>query len=189
VSEPVNGPRLYGLMAEYDNPDALVAAIKRAREVGYTKLDGYTPYGVAEVADALGFVKSEMATVMLCGGLIGATSAFVMQWWANGIDYPLNIAGRADLDMFEWLRGWPSYIPVTFEGGILTCALSGLFGLLAICGLPRPHHPLFNVPAFANVTRDRFVLTVEATDPRFDLPATKDFLLSLQPLSVAEVPE
>jgi hypothetical protein len=71
----------------------------------------------------------------------------------------------------------------------LTCALSGLFGLLAICGLPRPHHPLFNVPAFANVTRDRFILTVEATDPKFDLAATKSFLLGLQPLSVAEVPE
>lgn len=189
MSPEPNGSKLFGLMAEYDNPDALVTAIKRCREAGYTKLDGYTPYGVAEVADALGFVKSEMGTVMLCGGLIGAASAFVMQWWANGIDYPVNIAGRADLDIFEWLRGWPSYIPVTFEGGILTCALSGLFGLLAICGLPRPHHPLFNVPGFANVTRDRFVLSVESTDPKFDLPATKDFLLSLQPLSVAEVPE
>ena len=189
MSETAKGPGLYGLVAEYDNPDSLVAAIKRAKEAGYTKLDGYTPFGVAEVADALGFVKSEMATVMLLGGLVGATSAFLMQWWANGIDYPVNIAGRATLTTFEWLEGWPSYIPVTFEGGILTCALSGLFGLLAVCGLPRLHHPLFNSPVFGRVTRDRFVLAVEATDPKFDLPATRDFLLGLQPLSVTEVPE
>lgn len=189
MSPEPNGPKVYGLMAEYDNPDALVAAIKRAREAGYTKLDGYTPYGVAEVADALGFVKSEMATVMLCGGLVGATAAFLMQWWTNDIDYYLNVAGRALPDPFKWLDGWPSYIPITFEGGILTCALSGVFGLLAICGLPRPHHPLFNVPAFANVSRDRFVLVVESTDPKFDLPVTKDFLLGLQPLAVTEVPE
>jgi hypothetical protein len=189
VSEPVNGPKLYGLMAEYDNPDALVAAIKRAREAGYTKLDGYSPYGIAEVADALGFVKTEMATVMLCGGLIGATAAFVMQWWTNGIDYPLNIAGRADLDTFEWLRGWPSYIPITFEGGILTCALSGLFGLLAICGLPRYNHPLFNSRAFDRATRDRFFVCIEATDPKFDLAATRAFLNDLHPLSVEEVLE
>ena len=130
-----------------------------------------------------------MGTVMLCGGLIGAASAFVMQWWTNAVDYPVNIGGRASLDAVEFLKSWPSFIPVTFEGGILTCALSGLFGLLAICGLPRPHHPLFNVPQFGRVTRDRFFLTVEATDPKFDLAATKEFLMGLQPLSVAEVPE
>jgi len=189
VSEATSGPALYGYVAEYDNPDALVAAIKRTREAGYTKIDGYTPYGVAEVADALGFVKSEMGTVMLLGGLVGAAAAFVMQWWTNGIDYKLNIAGRADLDTFEWLRGWASYIPITFEGGILTCALSGLFGLLGVCGLPRPHHPLFNSPVFSRVIRDRFVLAVEATDPKFDLHATREFLQGLSPLSVTEVPE
>jgi hypothetical protein len=176
-------------LAEFDNPDALIAAVRRAREAGYTKMDGYSPYGIAEVADELGFRYGEMSTVMLCGGLIGATSAFIMQWWCNGIDYPVNIAGRATLTPVEWLNGWPSYIPVTFEGGILTCALSGLFGLLAICGLPRPHHPLFNAPQFAAVVRDRFFLAIEAGDPKFDLQQTKDFLLGLAPLSVAEVPE
>ncbi len=189
MSHAAEEPGLYGLLAEYDNPDALVVAITKAKEAGYTKIDGYTPYGVAEVADALGFKHSEMGTVMLCGGLVGASCGFIMMWWANAIDYPVNIGGRASLDMWEWLKGWPSFIPITFETGILTCALSGLFGLLAVCGLPRPHHPLFNVPQFAGVSRDRFVLVVEAADPKFDAAATKDFLLGLQPLSVAEVPE
>jgi Protein of unknown function (DUF3341) len=185
-----NTPNLYGLLAEYDNADGVVAAIKRCREAGYTKLDGYSPYGVAEIADALGFKYAEMSTVMLCGGLIGATAGFCMQWWANAIDYPVNVGGRALLEPFEWLRGWASYIPITFEGGILTTALTGLFGLLAICGLPRLHHPLFNNPVFATrASRDRFFLAVEATDPKFELAATKDFLLGLAPLSVAEVPE
>lgn len=189
MSAPAPGSKLYGLLAEYDNPDALVSAIKRAKEAGYTKLDGYSPYGVAEVADALGFVKSEMATVMLSGGLVGATSAFLMQWYLNAVDYPLNVAGRAVSNPIGWLESWPSFIPITFEGGILTCALSGVFGLLAICGLPRPHHPVFNAPQFAAATRDKFFMTVEASDPKFDLNATRDFLLGLQPLSVVEVPE
>jgi hypothetical protein len=188
MSAAVEEPKLFGLLAEYDNPDALVAAIYKAREAGYTKLDGYSPYGVAEIADALGFKYSEMSTVMLCGGLIGATSAFLMQWYANNLDYYFNVGGRAVEDSVEWLRGWPSFIPVTFEGGILTCALSGLFGLLAICGLPRLHHPLHNADIFARVTRDRFFLAVEAVDPKFDLNTTRQFLLGLQPLSVVEVP-
>ena len=189
MSHAAEAPKLYGLLAEYDNPEALVAAIKKVREAGFTNIDGISPYGVAEIADALGFKHSEMGTVMLCGGLSGAICGFAMQWYANAVDYPVNVGGRASMDIIEWLKGWPSFIPITFETGILTTALSGLFGLLAICGLPRPHHPLFNSKKFARATRDRFFLTVEATDPKFDLVATKDFLQTLQPLSVEEVPE
>jgi hypothetical protein len=188
MSAAAEAPKLYGLLGEYDNSDALVAAIKRAREAGYTKMDGYSPYGVAEIADALGFKYSEMSTVMLCGGLIGAASAFLMQMYANNVDYYFNVGGRATENPLQWLESWPSFIPVTFEGGILTCALSGLFGLLAICGLPRLHHPLHNADIFARVTRDRFFLAIEADDPKFDLNATREFMLGLQPLSVVEVP-
>ena len=152
-------------------------------------MDGYTPYGVAEVADALGFRYSEMSTVMFCGGFIGAACAFCMQWYDNNLDYFFNIGGCACESAFAYLHGWPSFIPITFEGGILACGLSGLFGLLAICGLPRPHHPLFNSPVFARVVRDRFVLAIEAADPKFDLSGTREFLLGLQPLSVTEVQE
>lgn len=189
MSHGAEEPKLYGLAAEYADPDTLVAAIKKAKEAGYTKLDGYSPYGVAEIADALGFKYGEMSTVMLCGGLTGATCGFLMQWWTNAVDYFVNIGGRSAVDAVEWFKSWPSYIPITFETGILTTALSGVFGLLAICGLPRPNHPLFNVPQFARASRDRFFLTVEANDPNFELAKTKEFLLGLQPLSVAEVPE
>lgn len=184
----VSEPKLYGLLAEYDRADPLIEAIKKVRAEGYTKIDGYSPYAVAGIADALGFVKTEMATIMLTGGIVGATSAFLMQWWANAIEYPLNIGGRASPDMWEWLKSWPSFIPITFEGGILTCALSGVFGLVAICGLPRPHHPLFNADIFSRCSRDRFFLAVEAADPKFDLEATKALLATLSPLSVTEVP-
>jgi hypothetical protein len=181
--------KLYGLLAEYDNADDLIEACKKAKAEGYTKIDGYSPYAVAGIPDALGFKYSEMSTIMLCGGLVGAVCGFAMMWWANGIDYPVNIGGRAELEPIAWLKGWPSFMPITFETGILTTALSGVFGLLAICGLPRPHHPLFNVPVFARASRDRFFLVVEATDPKFSLTESKAFLNGLKPLSVAEVPE
>lgn len=183
-----NEPTIYGLIAEYDRADPLIAAIKKVREEGYTKIDGYSPYAVAGIADALGFVRTEMATIMLIGGLVGSTSAFLMQWWTNAIDYPVNVGGRATMEAVAFLNSWPSFIPITFEGGILTCALSGVFGLIAVCGLPRPHHPLFNADVFARCSRDRFFLAVESTDPKFDLAATKALLASLSPLSVTEVP-
>jgi hypothetical protein len=172
-------PRLYGLLAEFPTADALIAATRKARAEGYTLMDTHTPYPVGETADALGFPKSEMGVVMFIGGLTGAISGFLMQYWDNAYGYSLNIGGRP-------YNSWPSFIPITFEMMVLTASLSGLFGLMALCGLPRLNHPLFNSKAFDRATRDRFFLSVEATDPKFEPAATKAFLQGLNPSSPVE---
>jgi hypothetical protein len=175
-------PKPYGVLAEFDHADKLVEAVKKAKEAGFSKMDGFSPIPVSEVADELGYKKSEMGPVMFIGGLIGAFSGFGMEYYLSAVDYPLNIGGRPYFS-------WPMFIPVTFEMMVLTAALSGVFGLMALCGLPQPYHPLFNVPAFDRASVDRFFLCIEATDPKFELHAVKDFMHSLQPLSVAEVPQ
>lgn len=173
-------PRLYGLLVEFGDVDGLVNATRRARAEGYTRMDTHSPYPIADTADALGFPKSEMGTVMFIGGLTGAIGGFMMQYWDNAYGYSLNIGGRPFLS-------WPSFIPITFEMMVLTASLSGLFGLMAICGLPRLNHPLFNSKKFDRASRDRFFLSVEATDPKFNREATAAFLTTLNPLSVEEV--
>jgi hypothetical protein len=175
-------PAVYGVLAEFDHPDALIAATKKAREAGYTRMDGYSPYPLGEVADELGFPRSEIGAIMFIGGLCGATLGFLMQTWVSVYDYPLSIAGKP-----FW--SWPQFIPVTWALLVLTASMSGLFGLLALCGFPQPYHPLFNVPQFARATRDRFFLCIEAIDPMFDVTKTTAFLATLNPESVAEVPE
>lgn len=177
-----NGPGVYGLVAEFETPDQLVQAARKANEAGFTRMDAYSPYPVGDVADAMGYRKSEMGPVMFIGGMLGATAGFIMQYFLGAYDYPVNIAGRP-------FMSWPSFIPITFEMMVLTASLSGLFGLMALCGLPMLYHPLFNVPAFARASGDRFFLCIEATDPLFDLTTTRAFLAGLQPLDVSEVPE
>ena len=173
-------PVTYGLLAEFGTADAMVHATEKAVAAGYTLLDAYSPYPVGEAADALKFHKSEMGPIMFLGGLTGACGGFIMQYWANTYGYSLNIGGRPYFS-------WPSFVPITFEMMVLTTALSGLFGLMAICGLPRYNHPLFNSATFDRATRDRFFLCLEAADPLYRDAETRAFLNDLHPLSVEEV--
>jgi hypothetical protein len=172
---------IYGLMAEFDTPTQIVVAARHAYAAGYRRLDAYSPFPVEGLSEAIGFHKNRVPLVVLIGGLLGALTAYVLQYWINVIDYPLNIGGRP-------FHSWPSFIIVTFELTILFAGLSAVLGMLAMNGLPMPYHPVFNVPSFALATRDRFFLCIEATDPKFDLTSTREFLAGLNPRSISEVP-
>ena len=174
-------PPIYGLMAEFDTPSDLVAATLRAREAGYRKMDGYSPYPIEELAEAIGFHSSRLPLIVLMGGLTGCVGGYFLQYWISVMDYPLNIGGRP-------FNSWPFFIPVTFETTVLVAALAAVFGMLGLNGLPMPYHPVFNVSRFALASRDRFFLCIEATDPKFDHEETMRFLKSLKPRSVSQVP-
>ena len=173
-------PRLYGLMAEFDNPNAVVVAGRRAVQEGYKALDAYTPFPIEELNEALGFHHTRVPLLVLVGGIVGAVTGYGLQYWASTIAYPLNIGGRP-------MHSWPSFIPATFEMTVLFAALTAVLGMLALNKLPMPYHPVFNVPRFALATRDRFFLCIEARDPKFDLVATRQFLESFSPREVTEV--
>jgi hypothetical protein len=171
----------YGLMAEFDDPNALLEATQRAYEHGYRIMEAYTPFPVDGVAEALGFRHNRIAAVVLIGGLIGGLGGFFMQWFSAVIHYPLDIGGRP-------LNSWPAFIPITFEMTVLFAALSAVFGMLGLNGLPRPHHPVFNVPSFALASRNRFFLCLQSRDPLFDPERTLRFLEESKPKAISVVP-
>jgi hypothetical protein len=80
------------------------------------------------------------------------------------------------------------FVPVVFEMTVLVAALSAVLGMLAMNGLPRPHHPLFAIPSFDRATQDRFFVCILSTDPKYDLVATREFLQGLGPVEVLDVP-
>jgi hypothetical protein len=172
--------RTYGVIAEFESPEALLKAARTVRERGYRAIDAYTPFPIEGLAEELGFHFTWLPVIVLAGGILGCLGGFFMQYYANVLGFPLNIGGRP-------FNSWPAFIPVTFELTILAAALSAVFGMLALKGLPMPNHPLFNEPRFELASRNRFFLCIKAKDPRFDRETARKLLEGLGPSGVYEI--
>ena len=174
-------PEVYGLLAEFDKPEDVVAATREAYARGYRFMEAYSPFPVEGLAEALGFERNGIARVVLIGGVIGCLGGFFMQWYSAVVHFPLDIGGRP-------YNSWPSFMPITFELTILIASLSAVLGMLSLNGLPRPHHPVFNVAGFALASRNRFFLCLQARDPLFDVERSRRFLEERAPRTISVVP-
>ena len=171
----------YGVVAEFETAEQLIRAAEKTRLAGYQVFEAYTPFPVEGLSEAIGLKRNAVPLITLIGGLLGGLGGFFFQLWVAAAAYPLNIGGRP-------LNSWPAFIPVTFELTVLGASLSAVFGMLALNGLPRPHHPLFNVERFQkHASVDRFFLCIEARDPKFSVSDSTRFLQGLQPATVNEV--
>lgn len=173
-------PELYGVVAEFADANAILSAATKAHEAGYRTMDAYSPVPVHGLDEALGRKRSKLAWMVFCGGLTGCLAGFGMQVWMAHIDYPWNVGGRPTFS-------WPAFIPVTFECTILFSAITAVFGMFGLNGLPRPHHPIFNTPNFDRSTLDHYFLCIEAKDARFDEGAVTEFLKGLGPEAVHSI--
>jgi hypothetical protein len=173
---------LYGLLAEFETPQALMDAVDAVRRAGYTDTDAFSPYPIHGLAEALGFKDRRISTHVLLGGITGALAGYGLQYWTSVFAYPLNIGGRP-------LHSWVSFIPPTFEMTILFAAFTAGISMVALNGLPRPHHPVFNSERFDRASQDRFFLVIEATDAKFQVDQTGAFLAGLGASSVEALDE
>jgi hypothetical protein len=169
------------LLAEFGDAEALVNAAARVHQAGYRGFEAYSPMPVEGLAEAIGFRRTRVPLVVLVGGVVGMVGGYALQYYCAVIAYPINIGGRP-------LNSWPAFIPVTFEMTVLGAALAAVLGMLAMNGLPRPHHPLFGVPQFDRATRDRFFLCVLKADPLYHERTTRKLLEQLDAREVIDVP-
>ena len=174
--------RVWGVFGEFETPEELLRAARRAHEAGYRRMDAYTPFPIHGLSDAMAFRPTKLPLVVLAGGLVGCATALLMMWFSATIHYPINVAGKP-------LASWPMFVPITFELTVLFAAFSAVFGMLGMNGLPMPYHPIFNAPRFAFASRDRFFLCIESRDPKFREDEVKAFLAGLGAHDVEAVEE
>lgn len=175
-------PKVYGLVAEFDDPDQLLEAATKAYKAGYRQMDAYSPFPVHGLSEAIGFKKCGVAPITLIGGLTGTFTAWFMQYFASTIHYRYDIGGKP-------FNSWPSFVPIMFELTILFGAFSALGSMLILNGLPMHWHPIFGAKRFERASSDGFFLCVESADRQYDPEKTKQFLNDLGPVEVSEVLE
>jgi hypothetical protein len=170
---------LYGMLAEFESPEALVEAARCAVAEGYRDLDAFTPFPVEELTQVLRLEDSRVLWLGFCGGLFGFALASGMQLFTN-FDYPINVGGRPTYAL-------SAFAVVAFELTVLFGALFPAIGMLALNRLPRLHYPVFGASRFHLASKDRFFLCIKAQDERFDAAGTRRFLETLNPASVESV--
>jgi hypothetical protein len=164
----MNG-KIYGLMAEFDSPGAILAAAKQVRDAGYRRWDAFTPFPVHGMDKVMGLKNSLVGWVSLVMGAGAFLSVVVLIWYANTFDYPVIVGGKP---MFSAPMTFvPSYILLIMGG-----AIGALLGMLGFNQLPRLHHPLLGKKRFALVSRDKFILVIGATDEKFNVTETRRLL-------------
>ena len=164
---------IFGVVAEFDTPHDLVEAGHAIHHVhGYKKLDTLTPFPIHGIDDAIGVPRSILGFIVFVVGCIGLAIAIHMIWYTGAVDYKLVIGGKP-LFAFE-----PS-IPVMFELTVLLSAFAAVFGMLGLNKLPQFYHPTMNYERFGKATDDKYILVVEAGDPKFDIEGTPRLLNEL----------
>ncbi|MEZ6090757.1 MAG: quinol:electron acceptor oxidoreductase subunit ActD [Pirellulaceae bacterium] len=169
-----------GVVAEYDTPEALIAAANRVREAGFTKTDAFSPFPVHGIDEAIGIKPTILPWIVLTAGTIGCITGLTMEVWMNAISYPYIISGKPYISL-------PAFIPVSFELTILFSAFAAFFGQWFLNGLPKFSNPMFTSPKFDAATDDKFFLFIDARDKRFDDKGARALLGDTSPLSVDDV--
>jgi hypothetical protein len=172
---------LFGIIGVFGNADAVREAAVQVRNAGYRVFETYTPYPVEGLAEIVHPGPKRFLPLLMFGGAVfGAIWGYWIQFWDEALNYPLNVGGRPH-------NSWPAFTVSTVEFMLLCAVAAGLFGLLAVSRLPKLYHPLFEAKSFARASKDRFLICIETSDPRFDADSIGELFSQLGAERIEEV--
>lgn len=172
--------RPYALVGAFATPGALYHACEALRDAGYTTLDALTPFPVHGLEKAMGLKPSKLPWIVLAMGILGGTGAFMLMTWTHLWGYPQVISGKP-------LFAFQAYVPITFELTVLFSAFGCFFGVWGLSKLPQLFHPVMQHSKFPSASDDRFLVSIDGNDPKFDAERTRALLAELGASDLEEV--
>ncbi len=182
---------VWGLAAQFSTPAGIYEAAKKVRESGYRWFDCHVPFPVHGLDKAMGVQYTILPIIVFFGGMTGLCLAAFLQVFTNSVEidiwaivsvvgYQFEVSGKP-------LISTPAFVPVAFELTVLLSALTCVSFMLFLNKLPCLYHPVLKSPKLKRITDDRFVLVIEAKDPKFARSSTEAFLESLDPERIVEL--
>ena len=83
MSDPT---KLYGLLAEFKDPAALIQAARNLRDKGYKHFDCHSPFPVHGMDAAMGLKRSKVGYIAGIMAAIGFAFGLWMQWYTSAVD-------------------------------------------------------------------------------------------------------
>ncbi|WP_257314176.1 quinol:electron acceptor oxidoreductase subunit ActD [Geothrix fuzhouensis] len=172
----------YSVLGVFDTPDALMQAIPKVRASKLGTVEAYTPYAIHGIEEALGLRRSPLGGMVLVMGILGAITAFGFQYWISAIDYPIITGGKS-------AGSWEAFIPIMFEVTVLFATFTAGLGMLFLLNkLPFFGHPVLSSKSIKGITRDRYVVALEAESEAFDSAAAAQVLRAAGAIEVEVLP-
>jgi len=111
------------LVATFPHVDGLLRAVRQARREMMRVYDVFAPFPVHGLDEAMGIRRTKLPRVTLIAGLTGLAFALCFQYYANVLDWPLNVGGKPDNTTL-------AFIPISFELTVLFGGLSTVAAFL-----------------------------------------------------------
>lgn len=169
----MNEKILYSYTGIFDSPNEIIKAAEKASEYGFKKYDVHTPYPLHGMNKAMKLPPSRLGYVALVVGLSGALAALLTMFWMSAVDYPLIIGGKP-------FFSFPAYVPVMFEVTVLSASIATVLTMLFIFfKLPNNAHPLHDTTYMKKVSSDKYGISIQVVDEKFNEEDVKKFLMEL----------
>ncbi len=170
----------HGIIASFDTAADIYHAAQKVRDAGFKNWDCITPCPVHGLDGAMGVRRSKVPRFSLAGGIVGFITGMSLIYWTGAVDYPLIVGGKP---LFSPMFAFP----VSYELTILFCAFATIGGMFILNGLPMHYHPVLKTDHIVRGLDDKFLIVIEASDPKYDATATKALLESAGGAEITEI--
>src|ERR1700712_1744957 len=96
-----------GMAGIFETEAGVLAAARKAREMGYAKFEAISSYPIHGMEEAAGIKRSWIPYVTFACALTGLSFGLWFTWWTSAVNWAINVGGKPFWSL-------PAFVPVCF---------------------------------------------------------------------------